>query len=237
MRRLLIALLFVFASLPVAGVNTVVVMRHAAAAGGFCTPFEECDEFNTTNNPATGWTAGPSSGAWQTNGTQMVPPAGSVTALLNNTVAGTTTEYAIVKIVEADDEIGVFVRRTSDSGYYYRLYWSGTQAFWAIHTSSDDSYNIETAGCGTTAFTDGDYMAALVTGTGTGTIARIWNKGQTAPTSAPTTGDACSTLCCEWTDDLGTSGNNYADSGDRIGLYVYTGSTVRRFDDFAGGGS
>jgi len=34
MRRLLIALLFVFASLPVAGVNTVVVMRHAAAAGG-----------------------------------------------------------------------------------------------------------------------------------------------------------------------------------------------------------
>ena len=33
MRRLLIALLFVFASLPVAGVNTVVVMRHAAAGG------------------------------------------------------------------------------------------------------------------------------------------------------------------------------------------------------------
>jgi hypothetical protein len=32
MRRLLIALLLVFASLPVAGVNTVVVMRHPAAA-------------------------------------------------------------------------------------------------------------------------------------------------------------------------------------------------------------
>lgn len=204
-----------------------------AAGGSFCTPFEECDQFNTTNNPATGWTAGPSSGAWQTNGTQMVPPSGTFTALLNNAVAGTTTQYAIVKLVDGDEETGVFFRRTSGSGKYYRVYWTGTNVFWATHDSAAESFDNETAGCATSDFNDGDYMVALVTGTGTSTIVRVWNRGTTAPTAVPTTGDACTTLCCEFIDDMAVMANG----GDRVGLYIYTGATVRRFDDFAAGGS
>lgn len=207
----------------------------AGGGGGFCSgSFQFCDAFNTTSNPATGWTAGPSSGAWQTNGTQMVPPSGSVTAFFNTATSGTTTQYAIVKIVESSEETGVFVRRTSGTGSYYRLYISApSTVWWANHASSNESFNQEVSCTIGTAFADGDYFVAVVNGIDGGTTAKVWNWGSSPPTTAPTISDTCGSNCCNFSTSLATVAN----SGNSTGLYVHSGATTRRFDDFAGGGS
>jgi len=232
MRRAAFAILVLLMTLTTSAAVKVIAIKHAEAPpAGFCDPFDVCDQFNTTNNPATGWTAGPGSGAWQTNGTEMVPPTGTVTATYDTTVGG-ATQYAIVKIVESADETGVTMRRGNGEIYYYVMYWNGSGAYWAIRVNANDEYKTESADCATVAFNDGDYLAATVSGTGAGTTTvKIWNKGQTAPTTPPLSTDTCSTLCCTFTDDL----TWVSDTGNQVGLYIYTGSTVRRFDDFAGG--
>ena len=245
MRRLLIALLFVFASLPVAGVNTVVVMRHAAAGGAFCDgTFQFCESAfaDLTNFDAT-----TAIGTWSVSGGHVVGPTSGVGMLFHDTAAGGATQYAIVRLDTLAGNQGVFLRGNSAGGFNYTVYRTSTVTYWSV--SDNFATWVEDIGYCTIAWSAGDYMLASVSGTGATTIFKIW-KETTMPTAAPS-----GTADCTFTGGTGatSAGDGSAaecqipanlcspvqacDTGTKVGIHCDTGASGANWDDFAAGGS
>ena len=249
MRRLLIALLFVFASLPVAGVNTVVVMRHAAGGGAFCAgSFDNCDEFTQTADPPTGWTEVTGSSTWATNGTQLRgPTAGSGgMAILYSTVTSSADQYGIIQLAVNDFDTGMLLRSNGVSGFADSIYyWSsgGTPVLgWAEALWNGQAVG-DVARCDHT-MASGDYLMGLITGTGTTRVVSIWVTS-TMPTAPPTTGADCvftpGTGCtgtnCYCNDTGNTTGCTPTQStaGTYAGAWTWDAATTRTYDNFAAG--
>ena len=229
MRRLLIALLFVFASLPVAGVNTVVVMRHAAAGGAFCDgTFGVCEEFGGTLGS---WTQ--KLGTATISGGQLVSPASGNGMLLITAATGGLTQYAIAKLVDwpaSSNQLGVTLRyRSDDTQYHYVAVVepSTNIVYWSTYDNTG-GWKEDVQQCSLT-FAKGNYVAAKVTGTSTATVFEVW-KYTSAPTAAPS-----GTADCTFTNDPSVSFP--ADSGLLIGIAQENSATTKIYDDFAGGGS
>ena len=210
MRRLLIALLFVFASLPVAGVNTVVVMRHAAAGGAFCDgTFADCDDFSSTlaswlitaddcigNDDPDVCCSGSGTGTcsngttWTITSGELIGPgtATNALAIARAAAAGGLTQYGWVKLVTYSGQYGLMFRySTADSperAYGVVCQSSDNKCFWSTYNALTWEWTNDNAECVLT-FSAGDYLGGKVTGTSTATVVEIW-KSTTIPTAAPT---------------------------------------------------
>ena len=249
MRRLLIALLFVFASLPVAGVNTVVVMRHAAAGGGaFCDgTFAFCDDFSSASDPPTNWTEIIAT-TWINNGTVLLSPtSGTNPSLVRTTNMGSSDQYVIFKFVNnAVGDMGLVMRHDGTSGtstFADIVYFGGGDLWWGVIRPSG-AFIADVANC-TYAPVAGDYISASVTGTGSGRTVKVWIS-TTAPTGAPTgtatctfvggtsanfvspaTAASCSSSCA--------GSSNTTDDGLKAGVWLSGIDSNKQFDDFAAG--
>ena len=219
MRRLLIALLFVFASLPVAGVNTVVVMRHAAAAATFCDgTFQFCDEFGGTLGNFT-----QTLGSWSISSGFLVGPTSGQGILTHNTATSSATQYAIIRLDTLSGQQGVKLRGGSTGGNFYGVYRIGNTAEWSSF-QANGSWNETISSCAITWAAD-DYMMVKVSGTVGSTTIDVWQTA-TMPTVPPSTGPSCT---------MAVGPSALADDGTVIGVYSDSGGSDQNYDDFAAG--
>ena len=142
--------------------------------------------------------------------------------------------WARVRLEEMGEENGVVLREdpTVPGGTRYvlihhendrNLQWlscSGTNVDCdTIDESPEDSFELE----------DGQFLAALVTGTGTDTVIHAW--------ADPVGPDPAAWGPPDWTSSADPGIGQAADSGTAVGLYIGRGqgSNAGSFDDFSGG--
>lgn len=219
--------------------TTVVLIRGTGTTSSGCTTAGS-DAFTSDPQAGSNWTTDLEEDGtgltWDSTNNNESNSAAGITVInsmvYTATAASSSDMWVKAKIVTiaAAGNFGIVLRRSSAGGnqYVVRLltsgaawgYWTGTgtQGFQTINTAT---------GCST--FSNGDVLAAYVTGTGTNTEMKVWkNPSGSTPTDW---GTACATI----TDDPAVA----VDSGTYGGIFGNTANATRRtmvVDDFSVGG-
>lgn len=148
-----------------------------------------------------------------------------------NTSVGDACQWAMVSVCDINESGtsntgGVALRVDTSGNWYYIGINQGTSTTWEVVNASGVVESV--ASSSSLTWSDGNYIAARVTGTGNNTVIEIWQNpsGGNCP-------DYWGTADITFMDNP----SNACDTGESIGIESYQpGTPVTFFSNFSGGG-
>jgi hypothetical protein len=193
------------------------------------------DDFSIPGSPPVGWAE--VRGSWQAHVDGDARLSGTTNGALMNLADETLCgldQWVRVRLDRVGRENGVVLREDpADPGAtrYVVIYDDNDQAFsWLACSGTTVNCNaIERSPSGSATMFDQDSLAVRASGSGSGTVVRVWINPSGADPTAWGTPD--------WTSSVDPGAGDATDSGLGVGLYVGRGSPSERgrFDDFSAG--